>query len=107
SAALHRAVRRVGPQDLDHDLGEGRLVAVALRLGPHPKHRLAGRVDAQLRAVEHAEAEDVVLRAVAGAHHLGEARNADASDLALLATRPEVLAHAVVPDLVARAVPHV
>src|SRR5256884_817073 len=48
-----------------------RSVALALRLGPHPKHCLTGWVDPQLRAVEHPEAEDVVLGAVAGAHHLG------------------------------------
>src|SRR5207302_1723397 len=101
-AFLHRDVGRGDAQLFGHDLGEGRLVALALRFGPHPKHRLAGRVDAQLRAVEHAEAEDVVLRAVAGAHHLGEARNADASDLALLATRLDVLAHLVVAELLER-----
>ena len=77
-------------------------MALALRLGPHPKHCLTGWVDAQLRAVEHPEAEDVVLGAVAGAHHLGEARNADAGDLALLATRFDVLAHLVVAELLER-----
>ena len=54
-----------------------------------PQQRLAGRVDAQLAAVGHAEAEDVHVLARAGADALGEERQADAHQLAVApASRP-------------------
>ena len=54
---------------------------------------------AQLGAVEHAQADDVEVGAVAGAHHLGEAGYADAGDLALLSPRLHVPAHLVIAEL--------
>ena len=65
------------------DLGPGRLVALALGLGPGAQDRLAGHVDPQLGRVEHLDAEDVVLPAVAGAQGLGHGRDADAQQAAL------------------------
>src|SRR5207249_9403072 len=97
--------RHVGGGDaelLGDDLGERRLVPLALGLGAHAQDGLAGRVHTQLRAVEHAQAEDVEVGAVAGPHHLGEARDADPGDLSLLAPRLDVPAHLVVAELLER-----
>ena len=60
------------------DLGPRRLVALALGLRAGPQDRLAGRVHPQLGGVEHLDAEDVVLAAVAGAERLGHRGDADA-----------------------------
>src|SRR5581483_9921808 len=68
--------------------GEGRLVALPLRLRADLQDRLAGRVDAELGAVVHLQAEDVVVLVRTGADDLGEARQADPDQLAL---RPELL----------------
>ena len=65
-----------------HDLGEGRLVALALGLHAEAHHRLAGGVHPQLAAVGHAQAEDVHVLAGPGAHALGEEAEADAHQLA-------------------------
>ncbi len=90
------AVRRVVGVALDHldvghrdaelvgdDLGERRLVALALRLHAELEDRLAGRVHAQLGRVDHLQAEDVVLLRRPGADRLGEVRDADADEPAL------------------------
>ena len=57
---------------------------MALALGLHRKahHRFTGRVDAQLTAVGHAQAEDVHILARAGADSLGEEGHPDAHQLA-------------------------
>ena len=69
-------------QLLGDDLGVRRLVALALRLGAEAGDRLAGRMDADLARVEHLDAEDVEVVRRAGADDLGEARDADAHQLA-------------------------
>ena len=76
------------PELLGDDLGERRLVALALGLDADPELRLAGRVHAQLGAVVHPEAEDVHVLARAGADRLGEERDADPHQLAALAPLP-------------------
>ncbi len=91
-AEAERRLVRVAVHDLDvrgrdadllgHDLGEGRLVALPLGLARHPQHRRAGGVDAQFRAVGHAEAEDVHVLAWSGADRLGEEGDADSHQLA-------------------------
>ena len=70
------------PELLGHDLGERRLVALALGLGADRDHRLARRVDAQVGAVVHRQPEDVHVLARAGADALGEERDADPHQLA-------------------------
>ena len=76
-------------QLLGQDLRVRRLVPLALRLGAEARDRLAGRVNADLAAVEHLDAEDVEVLRRAGADDLGEARDADAHQLAALrASRP-------------------
>ena len=61
-----------------HDLRPRRLVALALRLRSRAEERLAGHVDPELGRVEHLDAEDVVLAAVARSERLGHRRDADA-----------------------------
>ena len=78
----HRDAELVGD-----DLGERRLVALALRLHAELEDRLAGRVHAQLGGVDHLEAEDVVLLRRPRADRLGEVRDADADEPALGARR--------------------
>ena len=58
------------------------------RLGAGAQDRLAGHVDPQLGGVEHLDAEDVVLAAVAGAERLGHRRDADAEQPAALCAPP-------------------
>ena len=58
---------------LGDDLGEGRLVALALRLDAEPGEDLAGRMDPDLARVEHLDAEDVEVVRRPGADDLGEA----------------------------------
>ena len=93
-ALLHLDVLRLEPELLSDDLRERRFVALALRLDAELEHRLAGRMDAELGAVVHPQAGDVVLRAVPGAHDLGEGGEADADQLAfgacLLLLAPEL-----------------
>ena len=60
-------------------------MALALGDGAEARDRRAGRVDADLARVEHAEAEDVAVLHRAGADDLGEEGDADAEELAGLA----------------------
>ena len=76
------------PELLGDDLGERRLVALALGLNRKPHNGFAGRVHAQLAPVGHAEAEDVHVLARPGADGLGEERHPDAHQLA---ARPSLL----------------
>ena len=67
------------------DLGVGRLVALALRLGAEAGDHRAGRMDADLGGIEHGDAEDVAVLRRAGADDLGEEGDADAHQFARLA----------------------
>ena len=77
------------------DLRPGGLVTLSLALGAGTQDGLAGHVDLELGRVEHLDAEDVVLAAVAGAERLGHRRDAKAEQPAPLPRfgllRPEVL----------------
>ena len=97
-ALLDLDVRGGDAELLGDDLGVGRLVALALRLRAEARHRLAGRVDPQLAGVEHLDAEDVEVLGRPGADDLGEARDADAHELALLALLGLLLAQPRVVD---------
>ncbi len=66
------------------DLRPCRLVALPLGLGARPQQRLAGHVNPQLCRVEHLDAQDVVLAAVAGTERLGHRRDPDAEQTPLL-----------------------
>ena len=103
-ALLHVDVLGRDPELLGDDLGERRLVALALRLHAELEHRLAGRVHAQLGRVEHAQPDDVELLAVAGADDLGERREPDADQLALLARLLLLPAQLLVAELLEREV---
>ena len=72
-------------QLLGDDLGERRLVALALRLDADPGEDLARRVDPDLARVEHLQAEDVEVVGRPGADDLRERADADAHQLAALA----------------------
>src|SRR3981081_3166155 len=72
-AFLDLDIGRRAPQFISHDLRERRLVTLALALDPELEDRLAGRMHAQLRRVEHPQPGDVVVLAGAGAHDLREA----------------------------------
>src|SRR5262249_59050843 len=61
------------------------LVALALRLRPEARDSLARGMHADLAAVEHLQAENVEVLGRARADDLGEARDADAHELAALA----------------------
>jgi hypothetical protein len=63
-----------------HDLGEGGLVALALGLHRQPRHGLARRVHPQLRAVRHAQTQDVHVLAGTRVDRLGEEGDADAHE---------------------------
>ena len=65
---------------------------------PVRRMRLAGHVHPQLGGVEHLDAEDVVLAAVAGAERLGHRRDADAEQPAALARLLLLRAEVGVPD---------
>ena len=75
----------------DH-LGVGRLVALALRLGAHREHDLAGQVDLEVGRLPHRRAPALADRAdpLAGrdAAHLDVGRQADAEVLAAACERP-------------------
>ena len=73
------------PELVGDDLGEGRLVPLALGLDADRELRLAAGVDPQRRAVVHPEAEDVHLAARPGADRLGEEGEPDPHQLAPLA----------------------
>ncbi len=85
-------------QLLGDDLGESGLVTLALGADPELEDGLPGGMDPQLRRVEHAEPEDVVVVAVTGSHHLGEGGDADADQSALLPGPLLLLLDLVVPD---------
>ena len=84
-AVHHVDVLRRDTQFLGDDLGEGRLVALALGLHRKPHHRFTGRVDTQLTPVGHAQAKNVHILARACADSLGEEGHPDAHQLAALA----------------------
>ena len=87
---------------LGDDLGERRLVALALGLDADPGQHLAGRMDADLARIEHLQAEDVEVVRRPGADDLGEAADADAHQLAALALLGLLLPQAGVVDDVHR-----
>jgi hypothetical protein len=76
-AVLDDDVVRGDAELVADDLRERRLVSLALGLRPDLQDRLAGGVHPQLRGVEHLDAEDVVLAAVAGSERLGHHGDAD------------------------------
>ena len=82
AVADHDVVRRDADL-LGDDLRKRRLVPLSERLGGDADDRLAGRVQAQLCAVVHRQAEDVHVATRAGADALGEEGAADAHHLAL------------------------
>ena len=86
------------PELLGDDLRERRLVALPLGLNRKPHNGFAGRMDPQLAAVGHAEAEDVHVLARPGADGLGEERHADAHQLAARALLLLLCAQRVVAD---------
>ena len=83
-AVDHLDVLGVDADLLGDDLGERRLVTLALGLYRDPYHGRAGRVDGQLAPVGHGEAGEVHVLAWSGADRLGEERDADAHQLAAL-----------------------
>ena len=83
---------------LGDDLGERRLVALALRLDADPGEDLAGRMDPDLARVEHLQAEDVEVVGRPGADDLGERADADPHELAALALLELLLAQPLVVD---------
>src|SRR5262249_56706222 len=101
-ALLDFDVRRRDAELLGDDLCVGRLVSLTLRLGAEPRGGLPGRVDADLARVEHLDAEDVELLRRPGADDLGEARDADAHQLAAVALLRLLLSEAGIADLVHR-----
>ncbi len=84
---------------LGDDLGERRLVPLALALDAEPGDDLAGRMHPDLARVEHLDAQDVEIVRRPGSHDLGEAADADAHELAaltllrLLPAEPGVVDH--------------
>ena len=92
------------PQLVGHDLGEGRLVALPLRLHADADDGRAGGVDADLGAVEHLDAEDVEGVRGAGADDLGERRDADPHQFAAGAFLGLLAQQILVADLVERLV---
>ncbi len=55
------------------DLRKGRLVSLALRLHTYAGQRFAGRMHANLAAIEHLNASDIEMLARPGTNNLGEA----------------------------------
>src|SRR5215211_1869996 len=82
-ALSHLDVLRGDAEFSGHDLGEGRLVALPLRLDPELEDGLARGVDSELRGVEHLDTRYVALLAGAGAHDLRERGEPYAHDPAL------------------------
>ena len=101
-AFLDHDVLRIEPQLLGDDLRPGRFVPLALRLGARAHDAGAGRMDADLGAVEHLDAEDVEVLRRPGAHHFGERREADAHQLAARALLRLLLQQRRVADLLER-----
>ena len=75
---------------------------LALRLGAGADDAGAGRMDPDLGAVEHLDAEDVEVLRRSGADHLGEGREADAHQLAAGALLRLLLQERRVADLLER-----
>ena len=101
-ALLDLDLRRRDAQLLGDDLRVGRLVPLPLRLGAEARDRLAGGVDADLRRVEHLDAQDVEVLRRPGADDLDEAADADAHQLAARALLRLLLAQIGVADHVHR-----
>ena len=90
------------PELVGDDLGEGRLVPLALGLHADADDRRAGGVDADLGAVEHLDAEDVERVRGTGADDLGEGGDADPHQLAARALLLLLAQQVLVADLVQR-----
>ena len=91
-------VRRRDAELLGDDLRVGGLVSLPLRLRAEARDRLAGRDGRGSRRVEHLDAEDVEVLRRPGADDLGEARDADAHQLAALALLGLLLSQLGVAD---------
>src|SRR6185312_13244102 len=87
---------------LGDDLGERRLVPLALRLDADPGEDLTGRVYTDLAGIEHLQPEDVEVVRWARANDLGKAADADAHELATGTLFGLLLAQVVVADQVER-----
>src|SRR4030095_12878232 len=83
-ALFHLYIGGGNAQLLGKDLRIGRLVTLPLRLGSESRDVLARRMNANLAGVEHLQSQDVEVLGGAGPHDLGEARDADAHQLAPL-----------------------
>ena len=77
-------------------------MALALRFVPGAHDARARRMDADLGAVEHLDAEDVEVLPRPGAHDLGEGRDADAHQLASRALLGLLFQQRVVADRLER-----
>ena len=75
-------VLRIEAELLRHDLRPRRLVTLTLRFGPGADETGAGRMDADLGAVEHLDPENVEVLRRPGTDHFGERGDADAHQLA-------------------------
>ena len=80
------------------DLRPRRLVPLSLGPGAGTDDRLAAHVHLELGGVEHLDAEDVVLPAVAGAERLGHRGDPEAEQPAALAGFLLLLPEVLVPD---------
>ena len=92
------------PSSWADDLSPGRLVPLALALRAGPEDGLAGHVHLEIGRVEHLDAEDVVLAAVARAQRLGHGGDAQAEQPAPLPRLRLLTAELLVVD---RLEPHV
>ena len=81
---------------LGDDLGEGRLVALTLRLNREPNHGLTGWVDAKFATIGHTETQDVHVLTRTCTHSFGKERDANAHQLATFALFGLLLAEFVV-----------
>ena len=86
------------PELVGDDLGPRGLVTLALCLRAGAQDGLAGHVDPQFGRVEHLDAEDVVLAAVAGAERFGHGRDADAQETTVLRSLLLLLEEVLVAD---------
>ena len=101
-AFLDFDVRGRDAELLGDDLRVGRLVPLALRLGAEARRGLAGGVHADLARVEHLDPENVEMLRGPGADDFGEARDADAHQLAPLPLLGLLLPEIGIPDLLHR-----
>src|SRR6516225_11192033 len=86
-------------QFLRENLRVGGLMTLSLRLGPKAGNDFARGVNADLGAIEHLDAQNVEVFRWAGAHDLGEARDANSHKLASFAPLDLLLAQRSVTDL--------